>query len=286
MYNRKKLKDLTLKDNFMFCAVMQDPENCKPMLERTLGLEIGSVVVDQEKSLIYNPDYKGIRMDVLAKDDDNTHYNVEMQVVDEHNLPYRSRYYHGQMDMELLGRGKHYGRLPDCYVIFICDFDPFGKGLCCYTVEHKCAENGERVDDGTYTVILNTRGRNRDGISPELLNFLDFVRADVQEIGKESRDPYIRQLQTSIRKIKTSREMGGRYMLFTELLRDEFENGKKTGYSEGKISILLRILSEKGAVTDQLREKLQQADADTLDNWVKPALDSTDPEEFWRMITK
>lgn len=45
----KKLQELTLKDNFMFTAVMIRPENCKGMLERVLGIQIERVEVSLEK---------------------------------------------------------------------------------------------------------------------------------------------------------------------------------------------------------------------------------------------
>ena len=44
-------------------AAMVNPKNCKPMLERILGINIASVEVDREKSMIYHPEYKGIPMD-------------------------------------------------------------------------------------------------------------------------------------------------------------------------------------------------------------------------------
>ena len=56
---------------------------------------------------------------------DNTHYDVEMQVAKKEALEKRTRYYHSQMDMELLVKGKDYSELPKACVIFICDFDPF-----------------------------------------------------------------------------------------------------------------------------------------------------------------
>ena len=37
---RKKLKDLTIRDNFMFTAIMSEEDNCKPFLEMLLGIEI------------------------------------------------------------------------------------------------------------------------------------------------------------------------------------------------------------------------------------------------------
>ena len=54
---RKKLKDLTIRDNFMFTAVMSEEANCKPFLEMLLGIEIDRVEVSYEKSFIHNPEF-------------------------------------------------------------------------------------------------------------------------------------------------------------------------------------------------------------------------------------
>lgn len=134
----KKLKELTIKDNFMFGAVMSDPENCRELLEMVLGISISRIEVSKEKSIAYHPEYKGVRLDVYAKDNENTCYNVEMQASRKPVLGKRSRYYQSQMDMELLQNGKGYEELPSNYVLFICDFDPFGKNLYRYTFDMNC----------------------------------------------------------------------------------------------------------------------------------------------------
>lgn len=60
MRKRKTLQDLTIKDNFLFGAVMSVEENCKGFLELVLGVPISQVVVSKEKSMIYHPEYKGV----------------------------------------------------------------------------------------------------------------------------------------------------------------------------------------------------------------------------------
>lgn len=40
MGRTKRLKELTIKDNFMFGAVMMDEDNCKGLLERVLEIPI------------------------------------------------------------------------------------------------------------------------------------------------------------------------------------------------------------------------------------------------------
>ena len=97
---KKTLQDLTIKDNFMFGAVMTDPENCKGLLELLLHKKLDRIIVSTEKSMIYHPEYKGVRLDLYAEDENHTHYNVEMQVKKKAALGKRSCYYHRQMAME------------------------------------------------------------------------------------------------------------------------------------------------------------------------------------------
>ena len=100
MYQRKTLQELTISNNFLFGAVMLDENNCQRFLELALDIPIGHVEVSREKSLVYHPEYKGVRLDVFAKDENQTCFNVEMQVVQRSSLGKRSRYYHSHMDME------------------------------------------------------------------------------------------------------------------------------------------------------------------------------------------
>ena len=43
MSKKKRLQELTIKDNFMFGAVMADEDNCKPFLQMVLGVSIERV---------------------------------------------------------------------------------------------------------------------------------------------------------------------------------------------------------------------------------------------------
>ena len=49
MNKRKTLQELTITDGFMFGAVMEDPENCRLLLERILERPINKVNVITEK---------------------------------------------------------------------------------------------------------------------------------------------------------------------------------------------------------------------------------------------
>lgn len=233
---KRCLSDLTIKNDFMFGAVMINPENCKEFLERALEIEIDRVDVSREKSMVYHPDYKGIRLDVYAKDENNTCYNVEMQMTKKPALGRRSRYYQSQMDMDILLSGREYAELPDSYVIFICDFDPFGERKYRYTFQMQCKESNQTpLEDGRRIVFLSTCGENEDEISKELLAFLKFVKADLKE----------------------SREMEERFMTLEEMLKDERKEGLKEGIKEGTIKAHKRIVSKmlsKGLSDEEIME--------------------------------
>jgi len=59
MRKKKTLKELTIKDNFMFGAVMCNENNCKRFLEMILGISIERVEVSKEQSIVYHPEYRG-----------------------------------------------------------------------------------------------------------------------------------------------------------------------------------------------------------------------------------
>ena len=284
------LKDLTIKNNFMFAAVMSDEENCKGFLERVLPIKIEHVEISTEKNIIYHPEYKGVRLDVYAKDEKNTRYNIEMQVLKQPDLGRRSRYYQSQMDMELLAKGCEYEELPDSYVIFLCDFDPFGEGKYRYTFRTACEETKKvSLKDGRCIMFLNTCGEDEQDVPKELVSFLRFVHADLKESQKDFQDDYVRQVQKSVTHIKGSREMEERFMLLELLLEDERREGRKEGRKEGEEEGQLKMakemlemtLSRLGQLPSSLLEVLhQQQDIEIIKSWMQTALTVQSLDEF------
>ena len=285
----------------MFAAVMMNPENCRKLLELTLGIPLARVEVSYEKSIVYHPEYKGIRLDVFARDGQNTRYNVEMQVARD-ALEHRSRYYHSQMDMEMLLKGTPYEELPDAYVIFICDFDPFGGRKYRYTVEHSYREAPElSYRDGSHTVFLSTCGEN-DGEVPEaLVNFLNYVKGALTD----PEDPYVKELENSVRQVKASREMEERFMVLQELMKQErregreegiaigraegiaegiakgIAKGKAEGIAEGIARSVLDLLGSLGLVPENMQKRiLEETDPEVLQGWLLLSAASDSVEQF------
>lgn len=111
----------------------------------------------------------------------------------------------------------------------------------------------------------------------ELVTFLRFVGAGLTESTDNYEDELVERLQNEVQKVKTSREMKGRYMLFEELMRDEFKAGKK----EERLEVIMEFLSSVGDVPEELRNKLESIqEIDTLRDLSRKAAHVTSMQEF------
>ena len=283
----KTFQELTIKDPFMFAAAMSNEEQCKTFLSIVLGMEILHVSVVTEKTISYHPEYHGVRLDVLAiENNTKRRFNVEMQVKDNKNLSKRSRYYHTQLDMNALLTGIDYNELPDTYVIFICDYDPLGDELYRYTIVNRCDENGKVISDGNHTIWLSSKGNNASDEPKELVDFLEYVE-NPDDSKETEEDSFLKSLKAQIAEIKKDRDWETRYMLFKEMMEDERAAGRAEGISVGIISSILTILSSKGKVDASLQEFVSnQRDEKILKQWLTMAASSDSVAEFEQKIKK
>ncbi|HIS46876.1 MAG TPA: Rpn family recombination-promoting nuclease/putative transposase [Candidatus Scybalocola faecigallinarum] len=226
-----------------------------------------------------------------AENGTQRHFNVEMQVERPKSLPRRTRYYHSQMDMDLLASGADYNLLPNTYVIFICDFAIFQTGprLYRYTFRNRCDEDGRVLDDGHITVLLSTKGENDPEISSALRHFLKYVGNPENPSKDTANDSYVRSLSAQIAAIKRSRSWEAKYVLFKEIMNQQWEaghrEGRQEGLLEGRISTLQEVifqsLGQYGTLPDSLVSKIKnEKDESVLTNWHLAALKSSSLEDF------
>ena len=266
----------------MFAAVMMFHDNCKKFLEMLLRIQIRKIVISYEKSLIYNPECKGVRLDVYANDENNTRYDIEMQVAQQ-ELGKRTRYYHSQMDMDVLESGHEYKELPTAYVIFICNFDPFKKEKYCYTFENRCLEDlSVEMGDGSKSIFLSTEGKDADKIPKELRAFLEFVKMDNPENNTETDDEYVKELQRSIHSIKENRKLEREFMTWEDVRRE----AKLEGKLETKREIIIDFLKELGTIPEEIKSIIvSETKESVLKSMVKIASKVTSFEEFKEKIS-
>ncbi|WP_346703216.1 PD-(D/E)XK nuclease family transposase [Ligilactobacillus agilis] len=82
-----------------------------------------------------------------------------MQMTNEHNVAQRAKYYHALMTNHMLTAGEDYQNLKETYVIFLCPFNPLAieqqRAVGHYRM---ISEEGDYLNDGTHTLILNASG--------------------------------------------------------------------------------------------------------------------------------
>ena len=260
---------LGLSNNFLFGKVMSDPELCKELL----GLILPELQIDRieypelQKPIRPDVDARSVRLDVYVKDNKNTVYDIEMQTVNTGELPKRSRYYQGMIDLQLIDAGQSYKKLNHSYVIFICLADIFGLGLHKYTFENICLENTSlKLKDGAVKIFLNTES-SREDVSDGLRSFLDYVA------GRKAENSYVQKLENAVREAKQNREWRHEYM--TLLMRDlenlekGREEGRKEGIKEGKIQQAkdtALTLKNMGLSIEQIATAVK-TNIDTVSQW-------------------
>ena len=225
----KTIDELTLMDDYMFAAVMRDTRHLKPLLEYILNIRIAKIeLIEPQKTEKEGYASKGIRLDLYVEDEKHTIYSVDVQTTDKRNLPRRMRYYQSVIDIHVLRPGVDYQNLRTSFVIFICNYDPFGLGRYVYTFENVCREEPELLfSDGTTKVIVNTKGTKGE-ISEELKEVIRYLD-DGTVSGK-----YSRELDEAVSAVKTSEDRRLEYMTMMVHDMEIKEEGRAEGRVEGR----------------------------------------------------
>ena len=196
-----------------------------------------------QKSIKTDVDAHGIRLDVYVKDNKNSVYDIEMQAVDTKELPKRSRYYQGVIDLQLIDEGQSYSNIGYNYVIFICLEDIFGKGRHQYRFENLCVNDYNlALGDETVKIFLNASG-TMDDASEDMKKFLEYIG------GKISDNPYVQELEAAVIEARKNKEWRHEFMTLEMRDRENLERGR----SEARSEIILNALN-KGTSADTLVE--------------------------------
>ncbi len=241
----KAFEELQIKDEFMFSVIMRNPKFCKPFLERILGIKISRLQYPKSQETIdLSADAKSVRLDIYVEDGKETIYNIEMQTAENGNLPKRTRYYQGMIDLNILEKGDNYKNLKRSFVIFVCTFDLFGEGRHIYTFENRCIQNLKLgLGDDTTKIVLNTKG-TRDDVTPEMKKLLDFID------GKDPNDDFTRELDEAVRSVRKNEKWRLDYMTLQMNYQEKYEQGIEQGIKQGNQQSALRMI-EAGKLSSE-----------------------------------
>ena len=143
--------------------------------------------------------------------------------------------------------------LNQSFVIFICTFDPFGKGRHIYTFENRCIEDlNINLNDQATKVFINTTG-TLDDVDKEFEQFLKYIE---QTTNDNVKNDFIKAIHNKVVSIKNDREMEVQYMTLLEREREKYEEGLEKGLEKAAIS-LLDILDDE-TIARKLKMSLER----------------------------
>jgi len=275
-----KYDELTIADDFLFCKIFETRiDLCKQVIEVITQREIKELTdVRAQKSEKSTIGVKGVRFDVIFKDDEDTVYNLEMQTTNRKNLARRSRYYQSTIDTSFLDSGGKYEDLPNSLVIFICTFDPFGYKKHLYTFRPTCTQDQSIVmDDGTYRLFVSTEGA--DSIGDECKDLLDYFG------GRAVNGELAKNLQQEVNNAKLNEKWRSEFMQNMAFYMDAVSEGETKGRLEGRIEGLETGREEKGiqvflrCLEKGMDREEAQSIAEISDEQVEKALAGMSPEQ-------
>lgn len=152
-------------------------------------------------------------------------YDIELQRMNQGDLPRRARLYSSYMDAGVLTRGMDYGDMKDSYVIFVCKFDPFGKGRKVYTYGMLCEEDASLpLGDGRHIIFVNTKGTVGDA-GPELDALASYMNGGASSIGVETGSEYVDRLDGYVRRLNIDESWRREHMKYELNLMDKYKEG-------------------------------------------------------------
>lgn len=262
-YRPTDIDSVDIRDDFMFSYVMRDRDICTQLLQYLLpehrigrieycelsdaaagsagaGRSASAPKVDTQKALAESFNKRGVRLDAYIDDGRNI-YNIEMQTTRQTALPRRARLYQAHMDINQLERGQQYDLLRPGFVIFICTFDPFGRGLYLYSYRNTCRETGEELGDEAYKLFFNTTG-TRGEVSDSLREILRYMNDPASYPVDRARLPLIRSINEAVNDAKMDDEWRHQYMTYQVHQRDAELRGIAIGEQRSQLKTARKML--------------------------------------------
>lgn len=152
-----RIQNLRLIDDNFMTKVFEDKE-CSEFLLQVI-LDRDDLIIREVHSQygLNNIQGRSARLDILAVDEQNKAYNIEIQRNDRGAEVRRARYNSGLMDANITEPGDRYDQLYETYVIFITENDILKAGLPIYHIERTIQETGMPFGDGAHIIYVNSQ---------------------------------------------------------------------------------------------------------------------------------
>lgn len=153
----RRIRDLRLMDDDFMSKVFEDKECAEFLLKIILDRDDLTIQEVHGQHDLNNLQGRSVRLDILAVDEANRAYDIEVQRSDRGAGVKRARYNSSLLDANLTQKGDAYNALNETYVIFITEHDVLKKNLPIYHVDRIIRETGEDFGDEAHIIYVNSQ---------------------------------------------------------------------------------------------------------------------------------
>lgn len=168
----QRIRNFRLMDDDFMSKVFEDPSCAQLLLQIVLERRDLRVRNVQSQYDLKNLQGRSVRLDILAVDQANRAYNIEVQRSDSGAAVKRARYNSSLLDANLTMKGDSYEQLNETYVIFITEHDVLGDGLPIYHIDRIIRESGKVFGDETHIVYVNAQIQNETALGHLMHDFV------------------------------------------------------------------------------------------------------------------
>ena len=259
---RTPFEELPITDRFMFAMVFSHKEIAKPFLEAVLGIKIHELRdPEPEKTIEVSPFYKGIRYDVFVKEtgpngETLRSFDIEMQMVDNKDIPKRTRYYQAMCDSEALNKGEPYYNLKDLHIVFLCPEDIFGQGQAVYRfknleVDNPKIELGDLCFKNFYIFT-----KYRDVAEKSIRQYMEYFAT------RQPNSPETEQVDRWVKWYQTDNETRKRYMTWQQEIDIAVDlERQRANEAEKRLSEVEARADEAEARAEAVQKQADEANA-------------------------
>lgn len=168
----QRIQNFRLMDDDFMSKVFEDPSCAQLLLQIILERRDLRVQNVQSQYDLKNLQGRSVRLDILAVDQANRAYNIEVQRSDSGAAVKRARYNSSLLDANLTMKGDSYEQLNETYVIFITEHDVLGDGLPIYHIDRIIRESGKAFGDETHIIYVNAQIQNETALGHLMHDFV------------------------------------------------------------------------------------------------------------------
>lgn len=167
----QRLRGLRLIDDDFMAAVFEDTACAEFLLQIILKRKDLKVREVHGQYGIKNLQGRSVRLDILAVDEQNRAYNIEVQRSDRGASEKRARYNSSLLDANLTSSGSSYDALNETYVIFITENDVLKAGLPIYHIYRMVEETGTVFNDQSHIIYVNSQIKDESALGKLMHDF-------------------------------------------------------------------------------------------------------------------